>query len=613
MIESPREALDLSNEALSSQLHAVYPLIDTALIAALLSESDGNRKPDVIEGLLETFEMLTLQAKSDYAALQFATDEEAPSPLLSDDISTAHDETETTDASWRSSASGASSESPLTFLMTAFPDHPPASLQAAFVTEQEKHAGAENEVDMEAIVQHILSQQFIDELEERGLDEVEAIQAEKSRHRDWSTIASKKKGKKEMKKERDKGAIGTRTGLGNAQQRQQCQVPTQIDTSRAGPSTAHPDPWTHLSSLASRLSELLPPLPASHFLSLFHDPTNSSPVQALRQELERLQSQSTTTDDIAACSLLLKDILYDESGFLDADAEMCIRAVGGDVDTALELVWLLQDLDNMGPAVSHSPVVSTTTHVVSPTSPTPNRGAYSALINAPPTASLSPCRPPSEHNAWTKVAARPRPKKVIEMDPLGEFIPAYKNMPAGWRAKSGRASGEPELDEQVSESQCRYWSEYYRMRRDESLRDASRYWKKNWAGAKGGDVALVYAEDSREHERRSKLWAMKAARMMVDNRQKSNITRNTVDLHGLTVNEAVTLSQEAVNKWWNSSRSDGPPPQPLTLITGRGNHSKGKVGVIGPAVQNALEGEGWRTSKRPGAIAVTGWKHGNKT
>lgn len=60
---------------------------------------------------------------------------------------------------------------------------------------------------------------------------------------------------------------------------------------------------------------------------------------------------------------------------------------------------------------------------------------------------------------------------------------------------------------------------------------------------------------------------MKAARLMVEGRKRyvhnnpcsvfqltlslrfSN-ARDTVDLHGLTLNEALTLSQEAANTWW---------------------------------------------------------------
>ncbi|KAG8981655.1 hypothetical protein FRB93_008500 [Tulasnella sp. JGI-2019a] len=618
MIESSR--MDISNEALLSRLHTAYPLIDTALIAALLSESEGDRGPDVINNLLETFEMLTLQAKSDNASFQTATDEEALSSLLSEGNSTTHDETDTTEASWMSSTSGTNSDYALAFLMMAFPDHSPALLQDAIAAEQKKHLDLEDEVDMEAIVQSIMSSDFIEELQQRGLDEAVADQEEKSRHRDWSAIAPKKKGKKKAKKERDKDSNGSQATLlfGDVQQRQQRPPPARIHTGQAGSSAAHPDPWTHLSSLACRLSELLPPLLASHFLSLFHAPQSGSPAKALRQELQRIGGQQAISDDVEAQALALSDILQDEGSALHVDTTLCLRAVGGDIDTALELIWLLADLDRIGPVILHSPINNAPS---SPVTPVMNRGWSTVVSGSRPTRSSSiPISPPihspqrtsSEHNAWTTVAYQPRPKPTIELDPLGEFIPAYKNMPAGWRAKSGRGSDEPELDEALSEQQCRYWSKYYQAKRDESLKDASKYWKKNWTGAKGGDVAMVYAEDSREYGRLSKLWALKAARVMVEGRQRSGTARNTIDLHGLTTSEAVTVSNEATNKWWNSSSSDGPPAQALTLITGRGNHSKGGVGVIGPAVQNALEAEGWQTSKRPGAILVTGWKHGSR-
>ena len=108
---------------------------------------------------------------------------------------------------------------------------------------------------------------------------------------------------------------------------------------------------------------------------------------------------------------------------------------------------------------------------------------------------------------------------------------------------------------------------------------------------------------------------------------RSTNARDTVDLHGLTANEAVTLSREAANMWWESAdggksfsrllsmvslttgtvHTENTPARSLTIVTGKGNHSKGGVGVIGPVVYNTLEAEGWRVTKRPGAVVVSGW------
>jgi hypothetical protein len=45
---------------------------------------------------------------------------------------------------------------------------------------------------------------------------------------------------------------------------------------------------------------------------------------------------------------------------------------------------------------------------------------------------------------------------------------------------------------------------------------------------------------------------------------------------------------------------------PLTVITGKGTHSAGGVGVLGPAVKSALVADGWHLSQRDGALIVRG-------
>ena len=46
------------------------------------------------------------------------------------------------------------------------------------------------------------------------------------------------------------------------------------------------------------------------------------------------------------------------------------------------------------------------------------------------------------------------------------------------------------------------------------------------------------------------------------------------------------------------------PAKPLKVITGRGNHSANRVGVLGPAIHAALVEEGWNVSKWDGGLVV---------
>ena len=74
----------------------------------------------------------------------------------------------------------------------------------------------------------------------------------------------------------------------------------------------------------------------------------------------------------------------------------------------------------------------------------------------------------------------------------------------------------------------------------------------------------------------------------------------SIDLHGTTVAEAIQIVKDVLK--------DDPPTaaRPLKIITGRGKHSTNGVGVLGPAVNNALAEEGWNVGKWDGGLIVRG-------
>ncbi|CAD0087717.1 unnamed protein product [Aureobasidium vineae] len=87
-----------------------------------------------------------------------------------------------------------------------------------------------------------------------------------------------------------------------------------------------------------------------------------------------------------------------------------------------------------------------------------------------------------------------------------------------------------------------------------------------------------------------------------------------IDLHGVTVENAVRIARQRTNAWWNGlgenkvngrvgadQRASG-----FRIITGVGRHSAGGKGVLGPAVKKGLEQDGWRLEVNSGAITVRG-------
>lgn len=144
---------------------------------------------------------------------------------------------------------------------------------------------------------------------------------------------------------------------------------------------------------------------------------------------------------------------------------------------------------------------------------------------------------------------------------------------------------------------------------------------------------------ARELQEQQKQRALDAARLMVEEKRYVGLCsmtlrtkflldhflissacteHDTLDLHGLTVAEACVIVQEAINASPPSlgSRSQAlllpgrlllsvsALAQPLKIITGRGRHSVGHIGVLGPAVKEMLRAEGWHVKKKDGELIV---------
>lgn len=80
----------------------------------------------------------------------------------------------------------------------------------------------------------------------------------------------------------------------------------------------------------------------------------------------------------------------------------------------------------------------------------------------------------------------------------------------------------------------------------------------------------------------------------------------TVDLHDLTVAEAVKYVHEAVNEWYSREGSCARPARPLKIITGAGHHSSQGVRKLYPACFRSLKKQGWNVvdSGNPGWFLV---------
>lgn len=85
-----------------------------------------------------------------------------------------------------------------------------------------------------------------------------------------------------------------------------------------------------------------------------------------------------------------------------------------------------------------------------------------------------------------------------------------------------------------------------------------------------------------------------------------------VDLHGVTVKDAVRIAQDRVENWWEAEGREWSRAgkvmggKGLRVVTGVGRHSEGGRGVLGPAVGAMLVREGWKIEIGQGVINITG-------
>ncbi|KAJ5686554.1 hypothetical protein N7536_009173 [Penicillium majusculum] len=86
-----------------------------------------------------------------------------------------------------------------------------------------------------------------------------------------------------------------------------------------------------------------------------------------------------------------------------------------------------------------------------------------------------------------------------------------------------------------------------------------------------------------------------------------------LDLHGVTVANAVRIARESVQAWWDGLgdqtyvRGGGQSSHGgFNIVCGVGHHSQDRKSHIGPAVWNMLLKEGWRVELNRGSMLVTG-------
>ena len=376
---------------------------------------------------------------------------------------------------------------------------------------------------MEAVVESLLSNEYVRELAERGLDESEAIEAGISPG-DWKTVEMKKKTpKSHIKRKAMKEKPITIVDVRQKQHARSVQAN----------GFPLPDPWIQMSSLASHVASFLPPYPPSFFVSHFHDPNHGSPSAALRAAINTISESSTVSSPDPARTAILYGILdiiraspeyesltSEQKSTLINDTQISLSATEGRGEDAHDLVWLLYELDrdeesgNLGMGIYHSspPSTPSSTHwtkpPVNPPQPPP-----------PPAPVIQPCQPQTRKQIqdqyhWQTVPVRKPPQPYAH----AAFIPSAN-------PSNGRPGGNTYGKGDVGELDTRWKIRESVRKRNELLRQAAGAWKNGSKKSRGREVAAYFAERAREFQELAKKEQLENARIMVESKRYVRCSR----------------------------------------------------------------------------------------
>jgi hypothetical protein len=310
---------------------------------------------------------------------------------------------------------------------------------------------------MTSVVEGLLSSEFLREEAERDSDSPE--ESEVDVEAAWRKVEKWKGKQKEIaladlneKNSRPKSNKRKSIPVVDLRQRQY----RLVYRGSGGPNPAT-DPWTHLSSLSVHLPTLIPGTTSSSFLSLFHSDQYPNPATALRTFLGTKSSGSD--GKLSALIEVLGDEISDRRL---RDAELCSPATRS-MEDALDLVWLLRDLDDMGDVIIHW-----TPEPSSPGVPISRPPAYPRAIPSPTLSSTasspaSPRKSSKPKDEWTVVS--PRVKAQADNHYLSEFIPAYHYDSTNLSNSASSNNNNNVSVDNVDD--CNSMAREYRRRRDE--------------------------------------------------------------------------------------------------------------------------------------------------
>lgn len=426
--------------------------------------------------------------------------------------------------------------------------------------------------------------------------------------------------------------------------------------------------WLLTSSVLSQLSTLLGIAPtkvtAVYNASSFN--LANCMARLLEQECDKYPSLSSLDEAGGAPSGTAESIadgIASISGVLPKSAARALRATKGRQDAALDLLQLQKlvaqevgeadALDpiglarELGPAeVPRSAEVSAKGYAIDAGAA---EGKFACIFPTPSQAALAKAGPSVSGGVYSNVVGRRSAGPAVGAaaalrsgSAVASVLPASFAFVDGQdddmmddpvAVEKGLAAHTAHYDPTRRMAEYRLIADEYRVRRDEALRKAASAWKSQRggvrSGGKGGDggrggIAWHYADEARRLDAKSRAWSLRASQALVEDRRRAAIgvvrtpsistashtaATNSIDLHGVTMHEALSIVREHVTRWYATPTTASATP-PFRIVTGVGRHSPHQIAVLRPAIAKMLDREGWRfdVDHHRGIITVRGAK-----
>lgn len=182
----------------------------------------------------------------------------------------------------------------------------------------------------------------------------------------------------------------------------------------------------------------------------------------------------------------------------------------------------------------------------------------------------------------------------IEGDGVGKVLAsstAVKNKPAGWTQPTSLQTARLQT--------TRLADALYHSRQSAALA-----YKKGSSSPLFRQAAGFYSERARELAQSHRQAVTVEAGHMVD----QSSTGDHIDLHGVTVQDGVTIAIDRVWRWWNNLGEDRARKarEGFTVVTGLGRHSADGKSRLRVNVFKALVEDGWKVEVLTGQYLVTG-------